>query len=366
MRGRPESQSTLYYDFDVERLIPANHPLRAIRAQADVELKALSPRFTAAYAQTGRPSIPPEHLIKASLLQALYSIRSERQLCEQLSYNFLFRWFVGLDAGAAAWDPTTFTKNRERFAEHGLMQAFFESTVAHGITATAAKCEDFAVDGTLIRSWASLKSVQRKDDTDGPPDGNSWQSFAGEKRSNATHASRTDPEARMMRKGNTGAYLCHSLHFLMEQQSGVLTGVSVAAADGRSERAEALRLVKRLRRRFGVRARSLAADKGYDAGEFLLQLEKSGIRPAVAMRDIPIRGQGEKSSARARMVRRQESKRYRRGQKHRKAIEQIAGWMKEIAGLKRVRVVGRWKIELQAWIAGAAYNLMRVGKLRTA
>jgi transposase len=366
MRGRPESQTTLFYNFDLASLIPANHPLRAIRAQADAQLQALSPRFTAAYAKTGRPSIPPEQLIKASLLQALYSIRSERQLCEQISYNFLFRWFVGLDAGAAAWDPTTFTKNRERFSEHGLMQAFFESTVAHGITATAAKCEDFAVDGTLIRSWASLKSVRRKGDDHDPSDSNGWQDFSGEKRSNATHESRTDPEARMMRKGDTGAYLSHSMHFLMEQEAGVLTGVSVAEANGRSEREEALRLIRRQQKRFGVQARSLAADKGYDAGDFLLALERAGVRPAVALREGSIRVRDEKSAARARMARRQESKRYRRAQKRRKAIEQIVGWMKEIAGLKRVRVVGRWKIQLQAWIAGSAYNLMRVGGLRTA
>lgn len=366
MRGRPETQSTLFYDFDVERLIPAEHPLRAIRAQADAELQLLSPRFTAAYAKTGRPSIPPEQLIKASLLQALYSIRSERQLCEQISYNFLFRWFVGLDAGAVAWDPTTFTKNRERFAAHGLMQAFFERTVVSGIQATAAKCEDFAVDGTLIRSWASLKSVRRKDEADGPPDSGGWQDFSGEKRSNKTHASRTDPEARMMRKGNTGAYLSHSMHFLMEQEAGVLTGVSVAVADGRSERTEALKLVQRQERRFHKKVRSLAADKGYDAGDFLLALEAAEIRPDVAVRARPKRVKDEESAARARAARRQETKRYRRGQRRRKAIEKIVGWVKEIAGLKRVRVVGRWKIKLQAWIAGAAYNLMMVGRLKTA
>jgi transposase len=366
MRGRPESQSTLDYDLDLERLVPASHPLRAIRLQADAELKRLSPRFTAAYSDTGRPSIPPEQLIKASLLQALYSIRSERQLCEQLAYNMLFRWFVGLGLGAEAWDPTTFTKNRERFAEHGLLQAFFEGTVATGIKSSAAKCEEFSVDGTLIRSWASLKSFQRKDDRSDPPDSNSWQSFSGEKRSNETHESRTDPEARMMRKGNTAAFLSHSLHFMMEHDVGVLTGVSVAAADGKSEREEALKHVKRLRRRFGIETKSLAADKGYDAGEFLLALEEEGVCPAVAVRERKIHVKDERSSARARMARRQQTQRYRRGQKARKAIEQIAGWMKEIAGLKRVRVVGRWKIQLQAWIAGAAYNLMRQGSLRVA
>lgn len=169
MRGRPESQrSTPFHNFDPASLIPAGHPLRAIRAQMDAEL------------------------------QALHSIRSERQLCEQISSNLLFRWFVGLDAGVTAWDPRTFTKHRERFSEHGLMQAFFESTVAHGIAATAAKCEDFAVDGTLIRSWASLKSVQSK--------------------------------------GDTGAHLGHPMQFLMEQEAGVLTGVSIAEANRTSER----------------------------------------------------------------------------------------------------------------------------------
>lgn len=170
----------------------------------------------------------------------------------------------------------------------------------------------------------------------------------------------------MMRKGNTAAFLSHSLHFMMEHDAGVLTGVSVAAADGKSEREEAVKHVKRLRRRFGIKAKSLAADKGYDAGEFLLALEDEGVCPAVAVRECKINVKDEKSSARARMARRQQTQRYRRGQKARKAIEQIAGWIKEIAGLKRVRVVGRWKIQLQAWIAGAAYNLMRRGSLRAA
>ncbi len=207
------------------------------------------------------------------------------------------------------------------------------------ITLTAAKCEDFSVDGTVIRSWASLKSVQSKDESGDPPDSNGWQDFSGEKRSNATHALRTDPEARMMRKGNTGAYLSHWIHFLMEQEAEVMTGVSVGVADGHSERVEALQLLKR--QRFGVKVRSLAADKGYDAGDFLLKLERMKIRPAVAVREGTIRVKDEKSATRARMVRRQESQRYRRAQKRRKAIEEIASWMKEIAGLKRVRVVGR-------------------------
>ena len=363
MRGRRSQQSPLFHSFQLEDLVPADHPLRRIRALAESELRRLSPRFERAYAQTGRPSIPPEQLIKASLLQALYSIRSERQLCEQLGYNFLFRWFVGLQPEDAVWNPTTFTKNRDRFHEHGFLQAFFEGTVAAAIAEHAGDSEHFTVDGTLLQSWASLKSFRPKDEEDGD-DENRWGGFTGGKRSNETHESRTDPEARLMRKSLAApAVLCHSLHALMENRSGLLMGISVAEGRTRAEVEEAERLVRRLRSRHWVRAGSLAADKGYDAGGFLATLEELGVEPQVAMRNSPSTAETREGEARRRMMKRMKTPRYRDRQRERKAIEKIFGWLKEVAGLKRARFVGRWKIAQQAYVGAAAYNLLRLGNL---
>lgn len=366
MRGRRRSQGPLFHSFQLEDLVPAEHPLRRIRDLAEGELRRLSPRFEQAYSRTGRPSIPPEQLIKASLLQALYSIRSERQLCEQLGYNFLFRWFVGLQPEDAVWNPTTFTKNRDRFHAHGFLQAFFEGTVAAAIADQARDSEHFTVDGTLLQSWASLKSFRPKEEEAGD-DENRWGGFTGQRRSNDTHASRTDPEARLMRKSMAApAVLCHSVHALVENRHGLLMGISVAAGRTRAEVEEAERLVRQLRRRHWVQAGSLAADKGYDSGPFLAALEELGVEPQVAMRDSPSVAQTREGEARRRMMRRTKTARYRKRQRERKAIEKVFGWLKEVAGLKRAKYVGRWKIAQQAWLAGAAYNLLRLSNLSTA
>jgi len=231
---------------------------------ADEELKRLGPRFEEAYAKVGRPSIPPERLIKASLLQALYSIRSERQLCEQIGFNFLYRWFLDIKPDEAVWDPTAFTHNRERFHEHGLLQAFFDSAVARSIEEEAISVEHYSVDGTLFQSWASIKSFRPKGEKE-PPEGGSggWVDFHGERRSNATHESKTDPEAKLFRKGaGQEARLSHSLHALMENRNGLLMGLEVAEAGNRAEREAAVSMLRRLRRRHWIWPRTLGADKG--------------------------------------------------------------------------------------------------------
>lgn len=363
MRGQRQAQGPLFHSFQLEDLVPKAHPLRAMRKLADEELKRLSPRFEKAYSKIGRPSIPPEQLIKASLLQALYSIRSERQLCEQLGYNFLFRWFVGLQPEDPVWNPTTFTKNRDRFHEHGFLQAFFEGTVAAAIARHAGESEHFSVDGTLIQSWASVKSFRPKGEED-CEDENRWGGFRGGRRSNKTHESKTDPEARLMRKSQAApAVLCHSLHAVMENRHSLLMGISVAEGRTRAETEEAERLVKRLRQRHWMRPKSVAADKGYDSGEFLAALEDLGVEPQVAMRNSPSTAQTRAGEARRRMMRREKTVRYRKRQRERKMIEKIFGWLKEIAGLKRARHVGRWKIAQQAYVGGAAYNLLRLSNV---
>ncbi len=253
MRGEVDRQREMFYVLDLEALVPETHPLRAIKKRVDAELRRLRPHFDRAYAPCGRPSIPPEQLIKATLLQALYTVRSERRLCEQIQYNLLYKWFLDLKPDAAAWDHSTFTKNRERFAEHGLMRRFFEGSVAAAIEAQAAGDDHFSVDGTLIEAWASMKSFRPKDENDddepgGRSDSNRWVDWKGEKRSNRTHASKTDPEARLARKGpGREAILAHSMHALMENRNGLIMEIEIDEANGTAERACAERMLQRLR-----------------------------------------------------------------------------------------------------------------------
>ena len=370
MRGRHDPQGAIFYAIDVEKLIPAEHPLREIRRMANEELKRLSPLFEKAYAKTGRPSVPPEQLIKASLLQALFSIRSERQLCEQLAYNFLYRWFVGLQPDERVWDSAVFTINRARFDEHGLLRAFFEGTVASAIRAKAARCEDFSVDGTLLHAWASMKSVRPKEEKEdeGPGDGNRWGGFAGGKRSNETHESRTDPEAKLARRGGgQETRLCHSMHFLMDHEEGLLMGISVAEANGTAEREKAKELLGQFRRRHRVLPRRVVADKGYDDGRFLHEVEHElGVMPLVALREGKIRARDDAGYARRLARLRSREPAFRARMKVRRRIEEIVGWVKNVALLRRTRFVGRWKTQLSAWSAGAAYNLLRLTRLAAA
>lgn len=367
MRGRVDGQGVMFYAMDVEGMIPERHPLRAIKRRVDVELRRLAPHFNAAYAHGGRPSIPPEQLIKATLLQALYSIRSERQLCEQIQYNLLYRWFLDLSPAETVWDHSTFSKNRDRFAQYGLMQRFFEGSVAQAVTEEAATVDHFSVDGTLIEAWASMKSVRPKDEPDDPAggDSNRWVDWEGEKRSNETHVSRTDGEARLARKGRGHeAVLAHSLHALMENRNGLVLDLTVEEANGTAEREAAVQLLRRVRRRHWMRPKTIGGDQGYDAGPFLQTLEtKFQVVPHVPMDGPPQDPDRPGYEARRRTYRRQGTVGYRISQYVRKRIEEIWGWLKTIAGLRKTRFVGRWKTQLYTYAAGAAWNFLRLANL---
>lgn len=291
------------------------------------------------------------------MLQALYSIRSERQLCEQIHYNMLFRWFLDLKPDDAVFAPTTFTKNRERFAEHGFMAKFFEGTVAQAIAEGAASEDHFSVDGTLIQSWASLKSFRPKDEDDDDRDSNGWADFKGKKRSNETHASKTDPEARLQRKGaGQEAKLSHSLHTLVENRNGLVLAIEVEEASGTAERRAAKTMLTRVRESLGLRR--------YDDGQFLHDVEfEHGVKPHVPTRDGPIKDKSHRGDARRRARRRKRNLGYKLSEKKRRLVEQPFGWLKGVAGLRRTRYVERWKTKLYAEVSAAAFNLLRLAKL---
>lgn len=373
MRGKPDYQSQVYYPIDIESWIPADHPLREVRRRADAVLGSMHKDFERAYAKVGRPSIPPEMLLKALLLQALYSVRSERQLVEQIQMNLLYKWFIDLSLDAPSWNATTFTKNRERFEKHGLLRTFFERVVERAYVEEWASNEHFTVDGTLIESYASLKSLRPKDSgvkrvSEGSDDddrGNPTVNFRGEKRRNETHESVVDPEARLYKKSyGVAAKLSHGMHVLMENRHGLVVEVSVSEANGYAEREQALELVRRARKRHGLEPRTLAADKGYAAGAFLVALEdEEGIVPLIPMPEVPIKGTSEGARARRQARKRRKSKRFEVAQRIRKRVEEIIGWTKVIGGMRRSRHLGRWKIYQQALVVHAAYNLLRMARL---
>jgi transposase len=369
VRGNPKLQNPMFFVANTEERLPKNHPLRAIKRRADQVLKEMQRAFEAAYSAQGRPSIPPEALLKALLLQALYSIPSERRLVDAINWNLLYRWFCDLDPDQAVWDATTFTHNRERFERHGLVQKFFERVVATALVGEYASNDHFSVDGTLIQSWASLKSFRPKDEpVDRPPtEGGSNPSvdFRGEKRSNETHQSTTDPEARLARKSNgTAALLCHSGHALMENRHGLCLDIAIAVADGHAERDTAERLLRRFARRHGVKPKTAGADRGFEAGEFLRSLEEDlRITPHVPITAERVTSRGSAGDARRRMLRRMKTKGYALSQRARKKIEQMFAWMKQAGGLRKVRHVGRWKIQQVAYLWAAAYNLLRLAHL---
>ena len=369
MRGDRNVQNPMFFVANTEERLAADHPLRAIKRQADEVLKALSRDFEAAYSERGRPSIPPEALLKAMLLQALYSIPSERRLVDALNWNLLYRWFSDLDPDAEVWDATTFTKNRERFERHGLVQKFFERVVAAALVKRYASNDHFTVDGTLIQSWASLKSFRPKDQKPPAPpneDGsNPPVNFRGEKRSNETHQSTTDPEARLARKGNNvGAYLCHSGHVLAENRHGLCLDIRVEAADGHAEREMAQAMLRRFRQRHRVKPKTLGADAGYEAGKFLQTVEEDlKIRPHVPISAERVTTPGPEGDARRRMLGRMKTHAYQLSQRARKKVEQVFGWLKQPGGLRKVRHVGRWKIQQVAYLWAAAYNLLRMANL---
>ena len=369
MRGNSKLQNPMFFLANTEERLAKTHPLRAVKRRADEVLKQMSRVFDAAYSEQGRPSIPPEQLLKALLLQALYSIPSERRLVDAINWNLLYRWFCDLDPDAAVWDATTFTKNRERFERHGLVQKFFERVVASALVEEHASNDHFTVDGTLIQSWASLKSFRPKDEPrDEPPaEGGSNPSvdFHGQKRSNETHQSATDPEARLARKSkNTAALLSHSGHVLVENRHALCLDIRVAAADGYAEREMAEKMLRHVQRRHGVKPQTLGGDKGYEAGEFLRTVEEElQITPHVPISSARVTSPGPEGDARRRMLKRMKTAAYQLSQKLRKKAEQLFGWMKQAGGLRKVRHVGRWKIQQVAYLWAAAYNLLRLANL---
>jgi transposase len=380
MRGSIDDQAPLFHLFSVEDRIRPDHPLRDIKRRVDRILDGMSSTFAKAYSTTGRPSVPPERLLKALLLMALYTVRSERQLCERIDTDLLFRWFLDLQPSDDAFDATTFTHNRKRLDDHHLTETFFAAVVREAIAAGLCS-EHFSVDGTMIESLASAKSFQPKTTSDDePPDANGFKprnaevDFHGEKRTNATHQSRTDPEAKLHRKGlGKEAKLSHMGHALGENRNGLIVAITVTEANGTAERSAALAMLDDLQATQAVQPKTLGADKGFDSGEFFQELESRGIEPHVPLVKEPCdpatvaqRQRKPGVEARHRMKARQSSEGFRLSQKCRKKIEEVFGWLKEIAGLGRSRVVGRWKLQQLLEVGAAAFNLVRLRKLKPA
>src|SRR6516162_7227626 len=354
MRGAHCEQSSMFSYISAERRVPQDHPLRAIRAMADVALRELNGRFDAIYAAVGRPSIPPERLLRALLLQVLYTVRSERMLMEQLDYNFLFRWFVGLGIDDPVWDVTVFTKNRNRLLKGEVAQAFFTAVRAQASQRDLLSDEHFTVDGTLIEAWAGQKSFKRKDQSDAkiPPDdpGNPSVDFHGEQRRNDTHQSTTDPQARLARKGaGKEAKLSYAGHMLMENREGLAVGGRVNQATGRAEPQAALRLMEEIA---GWGRVTLGADKGYDRKEFIEELRDHQVTPHIARK--------ANSTIDARTTRHPG---YAISQTKRKRIEEIFGWLKTVAGLRKTRHRGVARVQWMFTFALAGYNLVRMRNL---
>jgi transposase len=361
MRGSDKRSGSLFSYVDLEARVRSDHPLRRIRAFADTALEALSEDFSRLYSGMGRPSIAPEMLLRAMLLQAFYSIRSERQLMERLDFDLLFRWFVGLGVDDPAWDHSTFSKNRDRLLEGEIAAKFLAAVLAQPKVKRLLSSDHFSVDGTLIEAWASMKSFKPKakdgDDDQTPPTSggrNAEVDFKGQKRSNETHESTTDPEARLYRKGSgMEARLCFIGHTLMENRSGLIVDARLTAADGHAERIAALSMIEPRADR--PRAISLGADKAYDAEDFVNELKSMNVRPHVAQND-----NGRRSAIDRRTTRHAG---YAMSQKIRKRIEEGFGWIKTVGGQRKTRFKGKDRVGWAFTFAAAAYNLVRLPKL---
>jgi len=355
MRGNDERRDGLFSYVRPESRIPSQHPLRLIRAVADEALTALNEQFAALYSENGRPSIPPEQLLRALLLQAFYSIRSERQLMEQLNYNLLFRWFVGLSVDDPVWVPTVFSKNRDRLLAGDIAAAFMDAVLNLPRVKALLSDEHFSVDGTLIRAWASMKSFRRKDGSDEPPTPgrNGERNFRKDKRSNETHASTTDPDARLYRKSSgQPSRLCYMGHLLIENRHGLIVDVRTTHATGRAEREAAEAMVAAAAR--GRRV-TLGSDKAYDAAEHVANLRAMGVTPHVAQNQS-----GRRSAIDGRTTRHPG---YAISQRIRKRIEEPFGWIKAAAGLRKTRHRGIGRVGWMVTLTAAAANLIRLPKL---
>ncbi|WP_184081944.1 IS5 family transposase [Sphingobium subterraneum] len=377
MRGSDVRTEGLFSYVSCEARVPDGHPLRPIRAIVDEALEVLSPEFSKLYSQIGRPSIPPEKLLRALLVQAFYSVRSERQLMEQLDYNLMFRWFVGLSMDAPIWDVTVFTKNRDRLLEGDVAARFMAAVLGQPRVKALLSEDHFSVDGTLIEAWASMKSFKPKggaegdgQDGGGPDDGagpasasapkrngrNAERDFHGEKRSNDTHASSTDPDARLFKKARgQAARLCHMGHMLMENRHGLIVDTMLTHATGTAEREAALVMLERMNGRHRI---TLAADKAYDVADFIAKLRALNVTPHVAQNNT-----NRRSAIDGRTTRHPG---YVVSQRIRKRIEEGFGWMKTYGGMRKTRHVGNPRVAWTFTLTAAACNLVRLPKLLAA
>lgn len=356
MRGDDQQTGQLFSYVSPEARVPSTHPLRSIRLMTDAALLTLSPKFDALYSSIGRPSIPPEQLLRALLLQVLYSIRGERLLIEQLQYNLLFRWFVGLSMDEAVWVPTVFTKNRDRLLSGDIASAFFAAVLEQARAARLLSDEHFTVDGTLFQAWAGQKSFRKRDGgPTAPPDdsGNATVDFRGDTRTNATHVSTTDPDAKQYRKGDgQPAVLGYLGHVLMDNRHGVVVDACVTPATGTAEREAALSMLAALPGRRGT----VGADKLFDQRPFVEPARQLGFTPHVAQRARGTAIDGRTTAPPGDAI----------SQRKRKLVEQIFGWMKTVGGLRQVHVRGGERVDWQFRFVAAAYNLIRMRRLLAA
>jgi len=356
MRGQDHQQSDIFSYLSPEQRVQQDHPLRAIRAMADLALESMSKRFDSMYAKTGRPSIPPEKLMRAQLIQMLYSVRSERLLMEEIDYSVLYRWFVGMNLDEPVWDVTVFTKNRDRLLDGDVAREFLCEVVKQAQEKNLTSDEHFTVDGTLIEAWASLKSFQGKDQKNMPPDdpGNPTVDFHGEKRSNETHESTTDPDARLARKGSgKEAKLSYNGNLLTENRNGLIVTTEVFQANGTAERDAALVMLEQVP---GGQRVTVGGDKGYDTRDFVAECRNMNVTPHVAQNT-------KRSGGSAIDGRTTRHGGYEVSQKKRKRIKECFGWLKTIALMRKVRHRGLEKVGWVFTFAAAAYNLVRMKNL---
>jgi transposase len=356
MRGNKEIQVLMLSPVTADQLVPGDHPIRQIKPIVDNALRELSPTFSRMYADTGRPSIPPEHLLKACLLIALYSVRSERQFCERLQYDLLFKWFLDLNIIDPAFDASTFSKNKERLLEHEVAKEFLTVVLEEARRRRLLSEDHFTVDGTLLEAWASLKSFHPRDGGDSTPgagERNPSVDFHGEKRSNDTHQSTTDPEAYLARKGRgKEARLCFTGHVLMENRHGLVVDVDLTQATGTAERDTALDILEGVRR---SRRLTVGADKGYDTQDFVTRCRSMKITPHVARRQTSkVDGRTTRHAG------------YVVSQRIRKRVEEIFGWDKTVAGCRKLRYKGVERNRLWWELTAAAYDLLRMAKIALA
>jgi transposase len=357
MRGGDERSGELFSYIDLERRVRADHPLRTIRTLVNEALSALDQEFSDLYPRMGRPSDPPEKLLRAMLLQTFYSIRSERQLMERLEYDLLFRWFVGIGVDEVAWDHSSFSTNRDRLLEGDIAAKFLSVVLSQPRVKSLLSSEHFSVDGTLVEAWASMKSFKPRDGGNEPPAGggrNAGADFHGDKRSNETHASTTDPDARLYRKGpGKEAKLCFIGHGLMENRSGLLVDACLTQADGHAERVAALHMIEAYADR--PRPITLGADKGFDSTDFVNELRSMNVTPHVAQNTSNRRSAIDGRTAR--------HPGYAVSQRIRKRIEEAFGWIKTVAGQEKTKFRGVDRVRWGFTFAAAAYNLVRLPRL---